>query len=382
MRRGIFTEEQDSYRESFARFLAAEAVPQYAQWERDGIVPRELYAKAAAHGFAAMSVPERHGGAGVDDFRFNVVIGEEAALAGVWGFGLGLTLHNDVCLPYLLSYGNDEQHERWLPGVAAGESILAIAMTEPDTGSDLAGIKTRAIRDGDHYVVNGSKTFITNGINSDLVIVAVKTDPSERHRGVSLLVIERGMDGFERGRNLDKIGQHAQDTAELHFTDVRVPVANLLGEEGHGFRYLVSNLAQERLSIAIQSLACARAGLAVTLEYVRGRTAFGQPVGSFQNSRFRLADCHAEIAVAQAHLDACVMALLAGELGPEDAAVAKLSATETQGRVLDRCVQLHGGYGFMAEYPIARAWADARATRIFGGTNEIMREIIGRSLGL
>ena len=329
-----------------------------------------------------MAVPERYGGAGVDDFRFNVVLGEEAALAGVWGFGLGLTLHNDVCLPYLLSYGNEEQHARWLPGVAAGERILAIAMTEPDTGSDLAGIKTRAIRDGDHYLVNGSKTFITNGINSDLVIVAVKTDPSERHRGVSLVVVERGMDGFERGRNLEKIGQHAQDTAELHFTDVRVPVSNLLGEEGQGFRYLVSNLAQERLSIAIQSLASARAGLAVTLEYVRGRTAFGQPVGSFQNSRFRLADCHAEIAVAQAHLDACVTALLAGELTPEDAAVAKLSATETQGRVLDRCVQLHGGYGFMAEYPIARAWADARATRIFGGTNEIMREIIGRSLGL
>lgn len=382
MRRTIFTEEQDSYRESFARFLAAEAVPRYAQWEKDGIVPRELYAQAAAHGFAAMSVPERYGGAGVDDFRFNAVIGEEAALAQVWGFGLGLTLHNDVCLPYLLSYGSEEQHERWLPGVASGERILAIAMTEPDTGSDLAGIKTRAIRDGDHYVVNGSKTFITNGINSDLVIVAVKTDPAERHRGVSLVVVERGMDGFERGRNLEKIGQHAQDTAELHFTDVRVPLANLLGEEGHGFSYLVSNLAQERLSIAIQSLACARAGLAVTLEYVRGRSAFGQPVGSFQNSRFRLADCHAEIAVAQSHLDACVMALLAGELSPQDAAIAKLWATETQGRVLDRCVQLHGGYGFMAEYAIARAWADARATRIFGGTNEIMREIIGRSLGL
>ena len=382
MRRTIFTEEQDSYRESFARFLAAEAVPRYAQWEKDGIVPRELYAQAAAHGFAAMSVPERYGGAGVDDFRFNAVIGEEAALAQVWGFGLGLTLHNDVCLPYLLSYGSEEQHERWLPGVASGERILAIAMTEPDTGSDLAGIKTRAIRDGDHYVVNGSKTFITNGINSDLVIVAVKTDPAERHRGVSLVVVERGMDGFERGRNLEKIGQHAQDTAELHFTDVRVPLANLLGEEGHGFSYLVSNLAQERLSIAIQSLACARAGLAVTLEYVRGRSAFGQPVGSFQNSRFRLADCHAEIAVAQSHLDACVMALLAGELSPQDAAIAKLWATETQGRILDRCVQLHGGYGFMAEYAIARAWADARATRIFGGTNEIMREIIGRSLGL
>jgi alkylation response protein AidB-like acyl-CoA dehydrogenase len=330
----------------------------------------------------AMAVPERYGGSGVEDFRFNVVIGEEAALAEVGGFHLGLTLHNDVCVPYLLAYATEEQRERFLPAVASGETILAIAMTEPASGSDLAGIRTTALRSGDHYVLNGAKTFITNGINADLVIVAAKTDPSERHRGLSLLLVERDMDGFERGRNLDKIGQHSQDTAELFFNEVAVPAANLLGVEGEGFRYLVSNLAQERLSIAIGALANARGGFAHTLEYVRGREAFGQPISSFQNTRFQLAECHAEIEVLQSYLDRCVEALCAGELSPQDAAIAKWWCTEVQGRVLDRCVQLHGGYGYMAEYPVARAWADARATRIFGGTNEIMREIIGRSLGL
>jgi alkylation response protein AidB-like acyl-CoA dehydrogenase len=382
MRRALFSEEQDSYRESFRRFLAEQACPHYAEWESAGIVPRELYAKAAALGFAGMAIPERYGGAGIDDFRFNVVIGEEAALAQVGGLALGLTLHNDVCLPYLLSYANDEQRERWLPAIARGELILAIAMTEPGTGSDLAGIKTTAIRSGEHYLVNGAKTFITNGINADLIIVAVKTDPQERHRGVSLLLVERGMEGFDRGRNLEKIGQHSQDTAELFFDSVAVPAANLLGEEGAGFGYLMSNLAQERVSIAIGALGAARAGLATTLEYVRGREAFGKPIGSFQNTRFQLAECHAEIEVAQAYLDRCIEALGIRELTAEDAAIAKWWCTEVQGRVLDRCVQMHGGYGYMAEYPVARLWADARATRIFGGTNEIMREIIGRSLGL
>ena len=382
MRRALFSEEQDSYRESFRRFLAEQACPHYAEWESAGIVPRELYAKAAALGFAGMAIPERYGGAGIDDFRFNVVIGEEAALAQVGGLALGLTLHNDVCLPYLLSYANDEQRERWLPAIARGELILAIAMTEPGTGSDLAGIKTTAIRSGEDYLVNGAKTFITNGINADLIIVAVKTDPQERHRGVSLLLVERGMDGFDRGRNLEKIGQHSQDTAELFFDSVAVPASNLLGEEGAGFGYLMSNLAQERVSIAIGALGAARAGLATTLEYVRGREAFGKPIGSFQNTRFQLAECHAEIEVAQAYLDRCIEALGLRELTAEDAAIAKWWCTEVQGRVLDRCVQMHGGYGYMAEYPVARLWADARATRIFGGTNEIMREIIGRSLGL
>jgi alkylation response protein AidB-like acyl-CoA dehydrogenase len=382
MRRTLFSDEHDTYRESFRRFLAEEAVPHHGEWESAGIVPRDLYARAADHGFAAMAVPEKYGGAGVEDFRFNAILGEEAALAQVPGFGLGLTLNNDVCLPYLLSHATDAQKERWLPGISRGKLILAIAMTEPGTGSDLASIKTTAARHDRHYRLNGSKTFITNGINADLVITAVKTDPTQRHRGISLVVLERGMAGFERGRNLEKIGQHAQDTAELFFTDLEVPLDNLLGEEGEGFRYLVSNLAQERLSIAIGALAAARAGLAQTLEYVKQREAFGQAIGAFQNSRFRLAECHAEIEVEQAHLDACIAALLEGDLGAEDAAIAKWACTELQGRVLDRCLQLHGGYGYMSEYPIARAWVDARATRIFGGTNEIMREIVGRSLGL
>ncbi|MFT3864270.1 MAG: acyl-CoA dehydrogenase family protein [Solirubrobacterales bacterium] len=380
MRRRLFTDEQEEFRQSFRRFLAAEAVPHHEQWERDGIVPRGLYARAAEHGFVSMAVPEAYGGPGVDDFRFNIVIGEEAGLAQVPGFGYGLTLHNDVCLPYLLRYANEEQRGRWLPSVARGESILAIGMTEPATGSDLAGIQTTALRDGDEYVLNGGKTFITNGINADLVIVAAKTDPAERHRGLSLLVVERGMPGFERGRNLEKIGQHAQDTAELFFDDVRVPAANLLGEEGAGFGYLVSNLARERLSIAVATQAGAQAGFEQTLAYVRERQAFGKPIGSFQNTRFQLAECKADLEFGQAFLDRAIEELVAGELSAEDAAIAKWRCSELQGRVLDRCLQLHGGYGYMSEYAIGRAWVDARAPRIYGGTNEIMREIVGRSL--
>jgi alkylation response protein AidB-like acyl-CoA dehydrogenase len=277
---------------------------------------------------------------------------------------------------------SDDQKARWLPGIASGELITAVAMTEPGMGSDLGALRTTARADGDSYVVDGSKTFITNGINSDLVVTAVKTDPTQRHRGISLLVLERGMPGFERGRNLDKIGQHSQDTAELFFTGVRVPVANRLGEEGKGFAYLVGELPQERLSIAVSAVAAARTALDWTLEYVKQRTAFGQPVGSFQNSKFRLAEIATEVDVAQHYLDACVRALGVGELTAEDAAKAKWWTTELQGRVVDACVQLHGGYGYMTEYPIARAYLDARVTRIYGGTTEIMKEIVGRSLGL
>jgi alkylation response protein AidB-like acyl-CoA dehydrogenase len=285
-------------------------------------------------------------------------------------------------LPYFLHITTDEQKARWLPGIASGELITAVAMTEPGAGSDLGSIRTTARRDGDEYVVDGSKTFITNGINADLVVTAVKTDPAQRHRGMSLLVLERGMAGFERGRNLDKIGQHSQDTAELFFTGVRVPVANRLGEEGQGFGYLVTQLPQERLSIAVSAVAAARAALDWTLEYVKQRTAFGQPVGSFQNSKFRLAEMATEVDVAQHYVDACVRALDAGDLTAEDAAKAKWWCTELQGRVLDGCVQLHGGYGYMLEYPVARAFLDARVTRLYGGTTEIMKEIVGRSLGL
>jgi alkylation response protein AidB-like acyl-CoA dehydrogenase len=385
MRRTLFEDLHEDFRASFRTFLEREVIGEegrYGEWERQGIIPREVFALAGRGGFTGMAVPERHGGAGAEDFRLNLVIGEEAQRAAVGSFGLGITLHNDICLPYFLSYCDEEQRERWLPGIASGELITAIAMTEPGIGSDLAGISTRAIRDGEHYVVDGAKTFITNGINADLVITAVKTDPSERHRGISLLVLERGMEGFERGRNLEKLGQHAQDTAELSFSEVRVPIENLLGEEGEGFRYLVSNLPQERLSIAASAVAAAEAALGWTLEYARERHAFGQPIGSFQSARFTLAELHTETDIARAYIDRCAQALDEGELTAEDAAMAKWWCTELQGRVVDRCLQLFGGYGYVLEYPIARAFADARVTRIYGGANEIMKEIVGRSLGL
>ncbi len=385
MRRRLFEDLHEDFRASFRTFLEREVIGEerrYGDWERAGIIPREVFELAGRGGFLAMAVPERHGGAGAEDFRFNLVIGEEAQRAGVGSFGLGVTLHNDICLPYFLRYCSEEQRDRWLGGIASGELITAIAMTEPGIGSDLAALSTRARRDGEHYIVDGTKTFITNGINADLVITAVKTDPSERHRGISLLVLERGMEGFERGRNLEKIGQHAQDTAELSFAEVRVPVENLLGEEGEGFRYLVSNLPQERLSIAASAVAAAEAALGWTLDYVRERRAFGQTIGSFQSSRFTLAELRSEVDIARVYIDRSVQALDAGELSAEDAAIAKWWCTELQGRVVDRCLQLHGGYGYMLEYPIARAFADARVTRIYGGANEIMKEIVGRSMGL
>jgi alkylation response protein AidB-like acyl-CoA dehydrogenase len=382
VKRALFEDLHEDFRASFRTFLAREVAGGYEQWERDGIVPREVFQAAGRGGFLAMAVPERFGGAGAEDFRLNLVIGEECQRAAVGSFGLGITLHNDISLPYFLSYGTPEQQQRWLGGIVDGELITAIAMTEPGIGSDLAGMSTSARRDGDHYIVNGAKTFITNGINADLVITAVKTDPSERHRGISLLVIERGMEGFERGRNLEKIGQHAQDTAELSFDDVHVPVANLLGEEGRGFLYLVSNLPQERLSIAASAVAASEAMLGWTLDYVRERKAFGQTIGSFQNSRFTLAELHGEVEIARGFVDRCTVALDAGELTPEEAATAKWWCTDLQGRVADRCLQLFGGYGYILEYPIARAFADARVTRIYGGANEIMKEIVGRSLGL
>ncbi|MHB1835375.1 MAG: acyl-CoA dehydrogenase family protein [Solirubrobacteraceae bacterium] len=382
MRRTAFESEHADYRESVARFVAEEVTPHQEDWERAGIVPRELFETAAAKGMLAMQVPERFGGAGVEDFRFNQIVGEVLGEAGAGGSGLGLTLHNDICLPYFLDLCDDEQRDRWLPGIASGELVTAIAMTEPEMGSDLASLRTTAIREGDEYVVNGSKTFITNGINADLVITAVKTDPSQRHAGISLVVVERGMDGFERGRNLEKVGQHAQDTAELFFNDVRVPVANRLGEEGMGFRYMTANLAQERLSIAISAVAAARGALRATVEYARERRAFGQAIGSFQHSRFALAEMATEIELATTFCDQAVLALNRRELSAEDAAMAKWWCTELQGRVVDRCVQLHGGYGYMLEYPIARAFLDARVTRIYGGTTEIMKEIVGRSLGV
>jgi alkylation response protein AidB-like acyl-CoA dehydrogenase len=382
MRRQLFHDEHDEFRTSFRRFVESDMVPESARWDEAGIVDRSAFEQAGKHGFLGMAIPTEYGGGGSDDFRFNLIVAEELHRVGMNGAALGFALHNDICLPYFLHYATPEQRRRWLPGIAVGDQILAIAMTEPGTGSDLASIATSAVRDGDEFVLNGSKTFITNGINADLVVTAVKTDPALAHKGISLVVVERDTPGFTRGRNLDKLGLHAQDTAELYFSDCRIPVGNLLGVEGQGFAHLVSNLPQERLSLAAGGLAGARAALDWTTAYVRERTAFGVPVGSFQNTRFTLAEVATEVELGQVFIDRCVEALNAGELTAEDAAMAKWWCTEMQGRVVDRCLQLHGGYGYMNEYPIAKAFVDARVTTIYGGTTEIMKEIIGRSLDL
>jgi alkylation response protein AidB-like acyl-CoA dehydrogenase len=382
MERTLFEGAHDQFRQSFRSWLAEHVVPYESEWSRLGIVPRSLFTKAGEMGFLGMAIPEELGGGGVSDFRFNQVMAEEIQASGVIGCCLGLTLQNDICLPYFLRYCTPEQSERWLPGIASGELITAIAMSEPSMGSDLASMLARADRDGDDYLVNGQKTFVTNGINADLVITAVKTDPKLRHKGISLLVIERGMKGFDRGRNLEKIGQHAQDTAELFFTDVHVPEQNLLGIEGEGFSMLMTNLAQERLSMAVSGIAGARAAMEWTLDYVKNRIAFDQPIGSFQNSRFILAETATEIEIGQTFVDRCVTFLNEGQLSSEDAAMAKWWSTELQNRTVDRCLQLHGGYGYMTESAIARAYIDSRITTIYGGTTEIMKEIIGRAMGL
>ena len=316
---------------------------------------------------------------GLKDFRYNAIVDE--ALIRVGATGPGFFLQNDVMAPYFMEYCNEEQQARWMPGLVSGELISAIAMTEPGTGSDLANIKTTAIKKGDHYVVNGAKTFITNGIMSDLVIVVVKTDPSQRHNGISLLMVEEGMEGFERGKNLDKIGMKAQDTAELFFHDVKVPIENLLGEEGKGFYYLMHNLPRERLSIAVIGIGAAEAALDWTTQYCKERTAFGKAIGSFQNSRFKLAEMKTEITIARTFVDQCILELNQKKLTAEKAAMAKWWVTDLQCKVIDQCLQLHGGYGYMNEYPIARAFRDSRVQKIYGGTNEIMKEIIGRAMG-
>ena len=378
----FFDDSHDMFRASVRAFIADEVTPYVSEWEAAGIVARSLFTKAGHNGFLGMEIPTEYGGGGVHDFRYNMVIAEEFARAGAGGAGLGVTLHNDILVPYFMAYCNAEQRARWLPGIASGALITAVAMTEPSTGSDLASMTTSAVRDGDTYIVNGSKTFITNGINADLVVVAVKTDPAARHSGVSLLVLERGMAGFERGRNLDKIGLHSQDTAELFFNDVRVPIENRFGEEGQGFNYLTANLAQERLSIAIAGVASARQALAWTLEYTKERKAFGQSLSAFQNTKFVLAEVSTEVEVTQSYINDCVTRLNAATLTAADAARAKWWATELQKRAIDRCLQLFGGYGYMTEYPIARAYADARITTIYGGTTEIMKTIIAKDLGL
>ncbi|MFM8625410.1 MAG: acyl-CoA dehydrogenase family protein [Actinomycetota bacterium] len=378
--RTCYEPEHEQFRAVFRQWLDAEIAPHHEKWEADGIVPREVWLEAGKHGFLGYNVPEQWGGGGVDDFRFGAAMQEEVSDAGVIGSANGMTLHNDIVLPYYLSLASDEQKDRWLPGLVRGELIGALAITEPNAGSDVAGVRTTAVRRGGAWVVNGAKTFITNGINSDLIVTTVRTDPDAGHRGFSLLVMERGMKGFERGRNLSKLGMHAQDTAELFFDDVEVPDENVLGEPGMGFVYLMTNLAQERLSIAVGAVAVAGAALRWTLEYTRDRTAFGQSVASFQNSKFLLAELHTEVQVARAYVDRCIELHCEGALSAEQAAAAKFWTTELQNKVVDRCLQLHGGYGYMVEYPIARAWADSRIQTIYGGTSEIMKEIVGRAL--
>jgi alkylation response protein AidB-like acyl-CoA dehydrogenase len=382
MQRDLFDAEHEIFRSSVREFVEREVSPNVTKWETEGRVDKEMFRKAGRAGFLGMAIPEEYGGGGVSDFRFNAVVGEELIRGDAFASGMCITLHNDVCLPYFLHLTDDGQRSRWLPGLASGDLMSAIAMTEPGAGSDLAGIRTTATRDGDDYVVTGSKTFITNGINSDVVITAVKTDPSERHAGMSLLVIEDGMPGFTRGRNLEKIGLHAQDTAELFFDEVRVPVANRLGEEGMGFAYLMQNLPQERLGLAAASIAHAEVAFDWTLAYVKERRAFDQPIGSFQTVKHLMAEMRTELDVARIYIDRQIVALNRGELTADDAAKAKWWVTELEKRVIDRCLQLFGGWGYMEEYPIARAYRDARVQTIYGGTTEIMKEIVGRSLGL
>jgi alkylation response protein AidB-like acyl-CoA dehydrogenase len=379
LKRNIFEDEHNMFRDAFRRFVEKEIVPHHEQWEKDGIVPREIWLKGGENGFLGMNIPEEYGGGGVNDFRYHAIVTEE--LVRAHATGPGFSLHNDICIPYILHYGTEEQKQRLLPKMATGEYVTAIAMTEPNTGSDLAGVQTTAIRQNGEYIVNGQKTFITNGILSDVVITVVKTDPEERHGGISLLLLERGMEGFERGRNLDKIGLKAQDTAEMYFSNVRVPVENLLGEEGQGFYHLMMELPQERLSIAIGAMAACEIVLDLTIEYCQERTAFGRPIGKFQNSRFKLAEMQTETHIGRIFVDRCIMELNEGNLSTDVASMAKWWCTELQKRVVDDCLQLHGGYGYMMEYPVAKAYLDSRVQTIYGGTTEIMKEIIGRSMG-
>jgi alkylation response protein AidB-like acyl-CoA dehydrogenase len=381
MQRTIFDPEHQLFRESVEHFVAAEIVPNHARWTEEGKVDKAMFRAAGEQGLLGMAIPERYGGGGVDDFRYNAVIDEVVTASGASASGLCITLHNDICIPYFLSYCTEEQGARWFPGLVTGDLMTAIAMTEPGTGSDLAGIVTSAIRDGDDYVINGSKTFITNGINADLVIVVARTGP-DPHGGLTLFVVEDGADGFERGRNLDKMGMHAQDTSELSFSDVRVPTDNRLGSEGAGFMQLVANLPQERLSIAVGAVAAAETALSMTIAYARERTAFGRPIGRFQHNRFVLAELKTEVDIGRVFVDRLIEDHVARRLTIEQAAEAKWWTTEMLRRVVDAGVQMHGGYGYMMEYPIAQAYLDARLQTIYGGTTEIMKEIIGRGLGL
>ncbi|WP_256839151.1 acyl-CoA dehydrogenase family protein [Ornithinimicrobium faecis] len=382
MKRTLYGPDHEDFRRSVAEFLAKEVIQHIEEWERDGIVPRTLFNAAARVGINGLQIPVAHGGSGVDSFLFNAVVIEETGRAGAT-LG-GLNVHLNTVLDYFLKYATPEQARRWLPGMASGELVSSIAMTEPGTGSDLAGVATTAVRDGDEYVVNGSKTFITGGVNADLVVTVVRTSPTTENRrsGLSLLVVETDRAGFSVGRRLDKLGLKAQDTAELFYDDVRVPVHNRLGKEGDGFAMLTANLPQERLTAALGSLASATCALRLTLEYVQERQVFGRPISDFQNTKFVLAGCATELTAGQAMADQALLLLDAGELGVADAAAVKLFCTEMQGRVVDACMQMFGGYGYMLDFPISRLYADARVSRIYGGTSEVMKSVISKSLGL
>ncbi len=375
--RTLFDSDHEIFRDTVRRFVEEEIAPYHAQWEKDGKISREAWLKAGALGLLCASMPEEYGGGGVDR-TYSIILMEELARAGATGPGFGL--HSEIVAPYINRYGSEEQKRRFLPKMATGEMIGAIAMTEPGTGSDLQGVRTTALKDGNKLVINGSKTFITNGAMSDLVLVVCKTDPEAGAKGISLVLVETGSEGYRKGRNLEKIGLKAQDTSELFFDDVRVPMTNLLGEEGKGFIYLMQELAWERLQLSVSAVANMEAAVEWTIEYTKQREAFGKPILDFQNTRFKLAEVKTQVTVARTFVDRLIGLMLEDKLDAETAAMAKWWTSDTQCKVIDECLQLHGGYGYMWEFPIARAWADARIQRIYAGTNEIMKETIGRGL--
>jgi alkylation response protein AidB-like acyl-CoA dehydrogenase len=377
--RTLFGEQHEQYRDTVRRFLEKEVAPHHAKWEEDGYVDREVWLKAGKNGLLCPSMPEAYGGADADRL-YSVAMFEEIARQGYTGLGFGL--HNEIVAPYILKYGSDAQKIKYLPAMASGEVIGAIAMSEPSAGSDLQGIRTTARDAGDHWILNGSKTFITNGWHADLVIVVAKTDPDAGAKGTSLLLIERGMPGFEKGRRLKKAGMKAQDTSELFFDNVKVPKSNLLGDLNRGFIYLMQELPWERLQIALSGIAAAQAAIDQTIEYTKERKAFGTTVAGFQTTRFKLAELQTEAQVARVFVDRCTELLMQGKLDTATASMAKYWVSDLQCKIIDECVQLHGGYGYMLEYPVTRAWTDARVQRIYGGTNEIMKEVIARSMGL
>jgi alkylation response protein AidB-like acyl-CoA dehydrogenase len=380
MPRNVYSPDHEAFRESVRAFVQRTLVPRAEQMLEVKTIERDIWLEAGKQGLLGLDIPEEYGGAGAEDYRFNAVFAEEisrfnAAASSCFG------IHADVCPPYIVDLGTEEQKQRWLPGMASGEKITAIAMTEPGGGSDLAALRTTAVRDGDAWVINGSKTFITNGYQADYVIVATRTDPAKGAKGITLFMVEEGMEGFTRGRKLDKVGQEESDTAELFFEDVRVSDEQRIGPEGMGFIAMMQRLPQERVGAAVSNVAHAKAILEETLQYAKDRKAFGQPIGSFQHNKFKIAELVTAIEVAEAYVDDCVAAHADGRLSAVDAAKAKWWSAQVQNDVLDECVQLHGGYGFMNEYRVARAWRDARVTKIWAGSNEIMKELIGRDLG-